>query len=332
MGKIAYRMGISPLLVRFVLTAFVISCGWTLLFTAPSFAAGKITAYRPVFEPCQAASGALQLAIRRFQVDGVPHLLLVNPHTLETSVTKADILTAAGSAEARTLANTPFVAALDRYTAPPYKLQNHGASRADRPVDGLFLTVDMCPSKRPFERELFASVADLSARTGGPSPVAVAMSGSWLERHQDDLAWLKGEVAAGKLVITWVNHSSSHPFDPKAPLKRNFLLTPGVDFVREVLATEVLLLENGLTPAPFFRFPGLVADGGLLAKLRKLSLIPIGSDAWLAKGEVPANGSFILVHGNGNEPQGVRKLLPLLRGENHLRLLPLREAFTGGTR
>ena len=85
----------------------------------------------------------------------------------------------------------------------------------------------------------------------------------------------------------------------------------------------MLLLENGLIPSPFFRFPGLVADGGLLEKLRQLSLIPIGSDAWLAKGENPANGSFILVHGNGNEPQGVRKLLPLLRGENHLRLLPL---------
>ena len=94
-----------------------------------------------------------------------------------------------------------------------------------------------------------------------------------------------------------------------------------------MLATEQLLIENGLTPSPFFRFPGLVADAGLLTRLRQLWLIPIGSDAWLAKGEVPVNGSFILVHGNGNEPQGVRKLLSLMHGRGFPRLLPLREAF-----
>jgi len=155
------------------------------------------------------------------------------------------------------------------------------------------------------------------------------MTGSWLANHRDELAWLVGQIREGKLAVTWVNHSYSHPYEPKAPLERNFLLTPGSDFEREVLATEQLLLENGLLPAPFFRFPGLVADGRLLEKLRRLALIPIGSDAWLAKGENPTSGSFILVHGNGNEPQGIKKIMPLLRKEEGIRLLPLGRAFAG---
>ena len=43
-------------------------------------------------------------------------------------------------------------------------------------------------------------------------------------------------------------------------------------------------------------------------------LIPVGSDAWLAKNEVPSAGSIVLVHGNGNEPVGVEKLLERVQG------------------
>jgi hypothetical protein len=127
-----------------------------------------------------------------------------------------------------------------------------------------------------------------------------------------------------------VNHSGSHPYDPEAPLARNFLLTPGIDFVSEVLSTERLLLARGLLPSVFFRFPGLVADEKLVRKLRELSLIPVGSDAWLAKGDIPKRGSIILVHGNGNEPQGIMKALPLLRKSGQVKFLPLNEAITGG--
>jgi peptidoglycan/xylan/chitin deacetylase (PgdA/CDA1 family) len=202
-------------------------------------------------------------------------------------------------------------------------------------VDGMFLTVDLCPSKRPFERAFFEAVADLAEKNGKATPVALAMTGVWLQQHKEELGWIEREIRQGKLAVTWVNHSYDHPYDPKAPLERNFLLSPGTDFERQVLATEALMLENGLLPSPFFRFPGLVADGVLLEKLRRLSLIPIGSDAWLAKGEAPKTGSFILVHGNGNEPQGIARVLPLLKQNHGLRLLPLCEAFTrqgcGGT-
>jgi hypothetical protein len=306
------------------------ACGTALLLSpldAPA-ATPKIIDYQPIFHICRDASGTASLAIRRFSRDGVFEFLLVNPQTLKTAVVPAAATSPASTQDAAEVEHSPFVTALARFDGQP-RLQNAGLIHATSPQRGIFLTVDMCPSKRPFEREMFAAVADLSGKMGGPVPLAVAMTGKWLERHPEELLWLKEQVASGKLAITWVNHSFSHPYDPQKPLNVNFLLTPGIDFTKEVLTTEMALLEQGLIPSPFFRFPGLVADGTLLKKLRRLSLIPVGSDAWLAKGERPKNGSIILVHGNGNEPQGIRKLLPLLRGDNPPRLLPLPTAIMG---
>ncbi len=159
------------------------------------------------------------------------------------------------------------------------------------------------------------------------------VSGLWIQRHPDDFAWLKNQAAAGKIAITWVNHSFTHPYDPAAPLEKNFLLSPGTDFASEVLSLEMLLLEADLLPSPFFRFPGLVSNQRLIEALRGLHLIPIGSNAWLAKGETPRPGSVILVHANGNEPEGIRLLHAFLAGQREafrrgdVTLLPLREAF-----
>jgi len=301
-----------------------------IFISSPLFAESlTITDYQPIYRAVIDTSGNLRIAIRQYKRNNVPNLLLVNPVTLETSaVLKADIDFDCEKSPFN-VQNTPFVRALDRYNAPPYKLQNHGMVRAESSVDGMFLTVDMCPSKRPFEKAFFMAIADLSRQYGGGTPVAIAITGNWLENHPEEFAWIFQLKKDGKLAITWVNHSASHPFDPRTPLERNFLLTPGIDFENEVLTTERLLLERGLLPSVFFRFPGLVADGKLVRKLRELSLIPIGSEAWLAKGEIPKRGSIILVHGNGNEPQGIMKALPLLRKPQQVKLLPLTEAITG---
>lgn len=321
-GRRSRGNGIPPM-------AAVFLCLFLMLFAPlPASAAIKITQYQPVFSPYRDAAGVLQLAIRHYLVDGLRHLLLINPATLETTVATVGSMTAAAGDDLALLKASPYFLALDRSLTSQNKLQNAGLTRAGTATSGLFLTVDLCPSRKPFEQEMFAVLAELAAKTAAPVPVAVAITGHWMAHHREETEWLKGEVAARRLAITWVNHSYSHPYDPKAPLDRTFLLTTGVDLQQEVLATEVAMLENGLVPSPFFRFPGLVADALLLKKLRQLSLIPVGSDAWLAKGEAAIGGSIILVHGNGNEPQGIKKLLPLLRQE-HLRLLPLRQAVTG---
>jgi len=284
----------------------------------------EISDYQVIRQPVRDAQGRLRLAIRSFRSDAIPHLLVLDPVSFESfDLPASTVAVWDGPAEAA-LAATPFMKALQRYDGPPYPLQNGGAIRAEAGVAGTFLTVDLCPSKRPFEREMFQALEGLGK--GAPVPVAVAVTGVWLMSHPQELSYLKHASAAGKLAITWINHSYHHTYQPQVPLQRNFVLTPGTDFSAEVLDLERLLLARGLVPSPFFRFPGLVSDEATVRRLRELSLIPIGSDAWLAKGESPRPGSFILVHGNGNEPKGVQLLLPMLRsGELHL--LPLATAF-----
>jgi hypothetical protein len=158
-----------------------------------------------------------------------------------------------------------------------------------------------------------------------------------MRAHPEDLAWLAGLDRSGRLSITWVNHSFNHRVGGKAPpLARSFLLAPGTDLDHEILDTEVALIEQGLTPSVFFRFPGLVSSARLVEAVVAKGLLPLGSDAWLAKGETPRAGSIVLVHANGNEPLGVRRFLKLLRSEraavreHRWLLLDLRESLERG--
>jgi hypothetical protein len=134
-------------------------------------------------------------------------------------------------------------------------------------------------------------------------------------QHPQDLEWLKQLRNDGEIHVTWVNHSYNHRVSKNAPLKQNFLLEPGTDISYEVLATEQLMLKNGLVPSVFFRFPGLVSDQQLIYKITGFGLIPVGSDAWLAKGQQPRPGSIVLIHGNGNEPVGVEDFIKLLQSK-----------------
>ena len=86
----------------------------------------------------------------------------------------------------------------------------------------------------------------------------------------------------------------------------NFLLEKGTDISAEVLKTEIVLLQKGLRPSIFFRFPGLVSGKSVFMKIVDFGLIPLGSDAWLSKGQKPGNGSIVLIHANGNDPYGIR--------------------------
>jgi len=295
-----------------------------LLIASPAVAKTyRITDYRVVRQPVSDQEGRALVAIRGFNRDGEPRLLAVDPATLSSYDLPAGSLRPLLKPSDPQLRSTRLEKALQRYACAPFRLQNGGATRSETETDGVFLTVDLCPSKRPFEREMFEAAA---LGKGGPVPVAVAISGLWLASHPEELSYLKGEIASGRLAVTWVNHSWHHHYDPKVPLAQNFLLAPGTDQRAEVLELEQQLLAAGLVPSPFFRFPGLVSDQATMTLLKELSLIPIGSDAWLAKGEDPRRGSFILVHGNGNEPKGIRLLMPILKRKD-LRLLPLSAAF-----
>jgi len=285
-------------------------------------------------------SGHRAVCLREYVVAGARLRLLVDPATLGTrlcpgtsplqplpwSELRAQIAeTAYGRAQAAAL----------KSAAP---LQDAGL-RHVAPERGIDLTLDLCPSRRPLDRELFAELLRELADVERPVPLAIAVTGVWLDEHQADLAWLVALVQRGDLSITWVNHSFHHRFDPHAPLARNFLLERGARPEREILDAEAALVSRGLTPSVFFRFPGLVSDTALVDGVVGLGLLPLGSDAWLAKGERPQPGSIVLVHANGNEPLGVRRFLELLRSERaairqrRWLLLDLRESVAeSGTR
>ena len=180
-------------------------------------------------------------------------------------------------------------------------LENAGLVRGARP--GAFVTGDLCPSARPLDRGFFK---ELEA-TGPHAPVALSISGLWLERHGADFRWLTDRRDAGALDILWVNHTFTHPYRRKLRDASNYLLTRHVDPEREILDTERLLIADGETPSLFFRFPGLVSSDPLMQTVRRFHLVTLGADAWLAIGQKPGPGSIVLVHPNGNEPEGLRR-------------------------
>ena len=211
--------------------------------------------------------------------------------------------------------NTPYEKATAQAEKQSVTIQDAGIERGIPSETGISLTADLCPSHKPLDRRLFTEMINEFKKVEKPAPIALSVSGLWMLKHTADIDWLKKLRDAGEIRITWVNHSYNHRVSAKAPLRENFLLEPGTDIDYEILATEKLMLKNGLIPSAFFRFPGLVSDQQVVFKVTDYGLIPIGSDAWLAKGQQAQNGSIVLIHGNGNEPVGVNDFIDLLRSK-----------------
>lgn len=255
------------------------------------------------------------IALRSFVNDDQKYLLLVNPITLDTKVSLANQYSVSSLQFSNVLAifkNTPYIKSIDAAAAKDLQLQDAGIDHAFPNEKGITLTIDLCPSHKNLDRIIFQSVFDEFKKIEQPAPIAISVSGKWMLKHQDDINWLKGFINRKELNITWVNHTYNHEVN-NLPLAENFLLAPGTNLDIEVLENEKLMLKNGLIPSVFFRFPGLVSDQSLVQKIENYGLIPIGSDAWLAKGQ-PANaGSIVLIHGNGNEELGVKDFINLLK-------------------
>ncbi len=182
---------------------------------------------------------------------------------------------------------------------------NHGSRRISPP--GFAITTDLCPSTKPWNRGLYEALVALGRKLGKPLPVGIAISGRWMERYPKALAQLVRWNKEGKLAITWINHSDTHP------VRGNFLVNPKVDFTKEVEVQANRMRAAKIYNSPFFRFPGLIFNFSRMRQLSGMGYVAVGADAWLAKGERVRNGSIILVHGNGNEKFGVRLLKAFLR-------------------
>jgi len=304
---------ISPL-YRYVFTAVLLLLGVGTMAQANYLA---INNYK-VFYGWAKYAPQDWIVLRQFDNAGKIYLLLVNPQTLETKVNEAGFyqVKPLTLAQVRDLfKKTPYQKALSKAESQSVMVQDAGIERGVPKEMGISLTADLCPSHRPLDRRIFTDMFSAFQQVERPVPIALSVTGSWMNRHQADLAWLKQMQQKGEIYITWINHSYNHRVSKTLPLKQNFLLEAGTDINYEVLETEKDMLKNGLLPSAFFRFPGLVSDQALVTQITNYGLIPIGTDAWLAKGQQPQAGSIVLIHGNGNEPVGVQDFIQLLRSK-----------------
>jgi hypothetical protein len=259
--------------------------------------------YKPVLKACVAADGRKMVAIREMTIAGQKIALLADPEALTTRLERAACWTCY-DASGEELHSTRMGRAIRESAEAPGLvhrgfLQNagltHGGGRGD------FVTGDLCPSQKPLDRAFFTRLEAASPR----APIALSISGLWLIHHFDDFRWLVDQRNSGALDILWVDHTYHHPYHRKLPDAANFLLSRDVDPQEEIFDTERLLIANGETPSLFFRFPGLVSSDPLMQAVGQDHLITLGADAWLALGQKPGHGSIVLVHPNGNEPQGL---------------------------
>lgn len=279
----------------------------------------KITEYRVSFGKTD-YKGESWIILRQFKNAGSNYFLMVDPNGMNTktliSSEVGNVIPYSFQQLTEKMANTPYVKALLKSRNLALPLQDAGITHAFPSEKGITLTIDLCPSHKELDRDIFTSLMSTFKNTERPIPVALSLTGRFLLSHESDVQWLKNLVSSGEINITWINHTYNHHYNPVQPLIKNFLLTAGTDLDFELLALEQAMIEQDLLPSVFFRFPGLISNQQLVDRVTVYGLIPIGSDAWLAKGQQAKPGSLVLIHGNGNEPIGVQDFIRLLHDEN----------------
>ena len=254
---------------------------------------------------CIQNNNILEVVLREFEYKNKKFYLVVNPNTLKTKIINYNLL---------------FKCPLDIYKTRYYKLLNYSIINTKHPLQndgitkaksGIYLTTDLCPSsKRGFEKRLYHSIMNYFKN---PVPVTIFITKKWIQKHYKEFSLLKKWQLENRLDITWGNHTANHIYHKGLALNKNFVLSKEEHLKKDILDLEIELIKNGVTPSVFFRFPGLISNIKSLRTVYNLGLITIGSNAWLAKGKMPINGSIILVHGNKNEPKGVDIFLKLLK-------------------
>lgn len=256
-----------------------------------------------------------RVALRKFFLNGRPYYLAVNPVTLDTELVPVGRYHAAKNSLGYLRSaynNLPYFRAMILAESNSSRMRNAGIIHIPRGGPGIVITADLCPAKMPLDRRIFTRLISDYGPAHKPIPLALALSGIWMDKHPDDVVWLRNLVIKNEFRITWINHTYHHAYYKRIPWWNNFLLDKKVKASDEIIHNEITLLESGLVPSVFFRFPGLISNKELFRQVTEYGLIPIGSDAWLGKKQWPENGSIILVHANGQEPAGIKRFLWLL--------------------
>jgi hypothetical protein len=306
------------------------------VFLPRFFFGQRIREYQPVLYIVQYknSNAPEELAVRSFISDTQQVFLIIQPDSMITRICPAGNYTI----KATTWKYLRKQWALKPYIKALVEARHHDAVERNAGIDdykardnGISLTIDLCPSRKAMDKRVFLAILKSFQSSKLPVPIGIAISGKWMSQHPDDLDWLKTLVAKNEMDLFWINHTLHHHYSKDVPLDKNFLLSLGTNINSEVLGNEELMLNQGMLPSCFFRFPGLISTKKVFDQILEWGLIPIGSDAWLAKGQYPkSSGSIVLIHANGNEPVGVEEFIKLLHKNNasssgHWKILDLRE-------
>jgi len=246
--------------------------------------------------------------LRSLKFRGYDAKLVVNPETLDSHLVRSSCVEKCSEISGRDLRRSNYGSLLARSDDGSYPMQNDGVTVGSS-NKYVALTIDMCPSSKGISQNVYDKLVQLSEQKGEAVPIGVAMTAAWKDRHSERFDWLKRQARQGKLKIEWINHSYHHHYKRDVPLAQNFMRKSGTDVAHEVLGNEISMLQGGVTPSVFFRFPGLVSSESMMNSLTDWGLVALGSQAWLGKGEQVLEGSIILIHGNRNEPRGEVKFM-----------------------
>ena len=261
----------------------------------------------------------LLIITRRFELKGKTFYLTTNTQTLQSKIMMLDASKLTPLNEDFFQSN--FAKALSLATNLP---QKGGVTQAlTKKANAIYLTMDLCPSSK---KEYESGFINTLTEQNGKTPIAIAITSAWINHHEKEFQSLLNNPL---LDITWVNHTHTHFYDSKLPDHENFMLHENTDVKSEILGVEKKLVARGITPSVFFRFPGLMANEKLMNELKEnYFLIPLGANAWIAKNETVKSGSFILIHGNKNEHQGIEILESMLPDLlKHYTFKTIKEAF-----
>ncbi len=247
--------------------------------------------------------------IRSFTQNNTNKYLIINSNNFKTSIINSSLIyqytnysTLYNNSHYSTIQNS----LISKKIKTKNIYQNYWLHRSISTNDNkAYITADFCPSwKHGFEKDLFTKYQNLWHKE-----ISIAITQAWIDWHPQDFEYLKNLNSSNKLNITWINHTKTHKYQPWVDFKNNFILSKGLKLNDEILTVEKTLIQHWQLPSIFLRFPWLVSNKATRESVIKhYWLIPLWSNAWLAKWEQPTNGSIILIHWNKNEPIWIKKM------------------------
>ena len=278
-----------------------------LFFSFNIFSQEDIKSYKSSRRACFELKNASKQWIewRTFKRGHQNFSVVLDPYTMITRIMPGPELSCVPLEQ---VPESPYKRLLESSSSAPYPVQNDGIVSLSK-NQGYYLTVDLCPNLGSgLDYQIFEKLNDLYQKDKKAVPVGIAISGLWIDKNLPHLEKIKKMQDDGVLDITWINHTDHHYYNPDLSTENNFLIARTWTLQKEVFGLEKRMIRNGLTPSIFFRFPGLVSNEVLINSVISLSLIPLGANAWMAKKQDPSLGDLVLVHANGNEPYGIKRI------------------------